>query len=78
MIDQMPIFRSPGELLQEYKGHTCKSYKMNCCPTNTDAHVAGGFDDGFIFFWDLVDASVVSRFRAHASVSLYAWQHKTT
>lgn len=60
--------RSTGELLQEYKGHTCKSYKMDCCLTNTDAHVAGGSEDGFIFFWDLVDASVVSRFRAHASV----------
>ncbi|XP_068658981.1 uncharacterized protein [Aristolochia californica] len=60
--------RSTGELLQEYKGHTCKSYKMDCCLTNTDAHVAGGSEDGFIFFWDLVDASVISRFQAHASV----------
>ncbi|MQL89814.1 hypothetical protein Taro_022393, partial [Colocasia esculenta] len=65
--------RSNGELLQEYKGHTCKalhlkSFKMDCCLTNTDAHVTGGSEDGYIFFWDLVDASVVSRFRAHASV----------
>ncbi|XP_058090969.1 uncharacterized protein LOC131237288 isoform X2 [Magnolia sinica] len=60
--------RSTGELLQEYKGHTCKSYKMDCCLTNTDAYVAGGSEDGLIFFWDLVDASVVSTFQAHASV----------
>ncbi|CAA6663787.1 unnamed protein product [Spirodela intermedia] len=60
--------RTTGELLQEYKGHTCKSYKMDCCLTNTDAHVAGGSEDGYIFFWDLVEASVVSKFRAHGSV----------
>ncbi|XP_031474251.1 uncharacterized protein LOC116246487 [Nymphaea colorata] len=60
--------RSTGELLQEYKGHTCKSYKLDCCLTNTDAHVAGGSEDGKVFLWDLVEASVVSSFRAHASV----------
>uniref|UniRef100_A0A2N9GWF1 Uncharacterized protein n=1 Tax=Fagus sylvatica TaxID=28930 RepID=A0A2N9GWF1_FAGSY len=64
----MRIGRSSGELLQEYKGHTCKSYKLDCCLTNTDAHVTGGSEDGFIYFWDLVDASVVSSFRAHSSV----------
>ncbi|KAH9325928.1 hypothetical protein KI387_006106, partial [Taxus chinensis] len=60
--------RSTGELLQEYKGHLCKSYKMDCCLTNTDAHIVGGSEDGYIFFWDLVAASVISSFRAHASV----------
>ncbi|KAG6502948.1 hypothetical protein ZIOFF_035237 [Zingiber officinale] len=60
--------RTTGELLQEYKGHTCKSYKMDCCLTNTDAHVTGGSEDGTIYFWDLVDASVVSSFKAHRSV----------
>ncbi|XWS44797.1 hypothetical protein CRYUN_Cryun15aG0079300 [Craigia yunnanensis] len=57
--------RSTDELLQEYKGHACKSYKMDCCLTNTDAsvlNVTGGSEDGSIFFWDLVDASVVSKF----------------
>ncbi|KAE8721951.1 hypothetical protein F3Y22_tig00014773pilonHSYRG00058 [Hibiscus syriacus] len=60
--------RFTGELLQEYKGHACKSYKMDCCLTNSDAHVIGGSEDGSIFFWDLVDASVVSKFQAHSSV----------
>lgn len=45
-----------------------QSFKMDCCLTNTDAHVAGGSEDGFIYFWDLVDASVASSFRAHSSV----------
>ncbi|XP_031116084.1 WD repeat domain-containing protein 83 [Ipomoea triloba] len=60
--------RSTGELLQEYKGHTCKTSKTDCCLTNTDAHVIGGSEDGFLYFWDLVDASVTSSFKAHASV----------
>ncbi|CAM8884004.1 unnamed protein product [Rhodiola kirilowii] len=64
------IDRTTGELLQEYKGHKCKSYKLDCCLTNTDAHITGGSEDGFIYFWDLVDAKVVSSFRAHASVGL--------
>ena len=41
---------------------------MDCCLTNSDAHVVGGSEDGRLFFWDLVDASVVSSFRAHSSV----------
>lgn len=45
-----------------------QSFKLDCCLTNTDAYVTGGSEDGFIYFWDLVDASVVSKFRAHTSV----------
>ncbi|KAH7332497.1 hypothetical protein KP509_20G090900 [Ceratopteris richardii] len=62
------IERFSGDLLQEYKGHSCKSYKLDSCLTNTDAHVVSGSEDGKILFWDLVDASVVSSAKAHASV----------
>ncbi|CAH9098383.1 unnamed protein product [Cuscuta epithymum] len=62
------VDRSTGELLQEYKGHTCKTSKTDCCLTNTDAHVIGGSEDGFVYSWDLVDASVTSSFKAHSSV----------
>jgi hypothetical protein len=48
-----------------------QSYKLDCCLTNTDGHVTGGSEDGFVYFWDLVDASVVSKFRAHASVVIF-------
>ncbi|KAH0775962.1 hypothetical protein KY290_007373 [Solanum tuberosum] len=67
--------RSSGELLQEYKGHICKSFKTDCCLTNSDAQVAGGSEDGYIYFWDLVDASVVSSFRAHDLVVKVLAQH---
>lgn len=44
----------------------CKqSFKTDCCLTNSDAHVIGGSEDGLVFFWDLVDAKIVSKFRAH-------------
>lgn len=45
-----------------------QSFKMDCCLTNSDAHVTGGSEDGYVYFWDLVDASVISSFRAHSSV----------
>jgi mitogen-activated protein kinase organizer 1 len=57
--------RTTGELLQVYKGHISKSFKTDCCLTNSDAHVIGGSEDGLVFFWDLVDAKVLSKFRAH-------------
>ncbi|KAG7539215.1 WD40 repeat [Arabidopsis suecica] len=57
--------RTTGELLQVYRGHISKSFKTDCCLTNSDAHVIGGSEDGLVFFWDLVDAKVVSKFRAH-------------
>lgn len=41
---------------------------MDCCLTNDDAFVVGGSEDGYVFFWELVDAPVVARFRAHSSV----------
>ncbi|KAH7282199.1 hypothetical protein KP509_35G018300 [Ceratopteris richardii] len=71
------IERSSGDLLQEYKGHSCKSYKLDSCLTNTDAHVVSGSEDGKILFWDLVDASVVSSAKAHASVVTSVNYHPT-
>jgi WD40 repeat protein len=44
---------------------------MDCCLTNDDAYVVGGSEDGYIYFWDLVDASVVASFRAHSSVVFF-------
>ncbi|KAL3688036.1 hypothetical protein R1sor_014345 [Riccia sorocarpa] len=60
--------RSTGDLLQEYKGHMNKSYKMDSCLTNDDSHVVSGSEDGRVFFWDLVDPSLISSFKAHTSV----------
>jgi mitogen-activated protein kinase organizer 1 len=50
---------------------------MDCCLTNDDAFVVGGSEDGYIFFWELVDAPVVSSFRAHSSVVTSVSYHPT-
>ncbi|XP_024517444.1 WD repeat domain-containing protein 83 isoform X4 [Selaginella moellendorffii] len=71
------IDRETGDLLQEYKGHINKSYKTDSCLTNTDAHVVGSSEDGRIYYWDLVDSSVVSSFKAHASAVTSIAYHKT-
>nr|POF06166.1 wd repeat domain-containing protein 83 [Quercus suber] len=65
--------RTSGEQLQEYKGHNSKSYKLDCCLTNTDAHVTSGSEDGFIYFWGSGRCICgvkfpCSSFRAHSSV----------
>lgn len=44
---------------------------MDSCLTNDDAFVVGGSEDGYVFFWELVDAPVVARFRAHSSVVFF-------
>jgi WD40 repeat protein len=66
------LFFTTDELLSFLLGALYQSYKLDCCLTNTDAHVTGGSEDGFIYFWDLVDASVVSSFRAHSSVVMFS------
>lgn len=71
------IERSTGDLLQEYKGHICKSYKSDSCLTNTDAQVVSGSEDGSILFWDLVDGSVLSTVKAHTSVVTSVSYHGT-
>ena len=50
---------------------------MECCLTNDDAFVVGGSEDGYVFFWELVDAPVVARFRAHSSVVFFFPELKT-
>lgn len=52
-----------------------QSFKMDCCLTNDDAFVIGGSEDGFVFFWELVDAPIVATFRAHSSVVLNPCQN---
>jgi hypothetical protein len=50
---------------------------MDCCLTSDDAFVVGGSEDGYVFFWELVDAPVVARFRAHSSVVFFFPELKT-
>jgi mitogen-activated protein kinase organizer 1 len=70
------VERSSGDLLNTYKGHVNEVGKVDACFSHDDANVAIGSEDGDVVVWDLVDAEVVSRERAHtAPTSALAWMH---
>ena len=60
--------RSSGDVLNEYAGHRNTEYKIQCCLSNTDAHILSGSEDGKIVFWDLVEGTVVHTLNEHATV----------
>mmetsp|Transcript_19005 Transcript_19005/g.56607 ORF Transcript_19005/g.56607 Transcript_19005/m.56607 type:complete len:327 (-) Transcript_19005:357-1337(-) len=60
--------KGSGELLAAYQGHLHAGVKLDCCLTPSDAHVIGGSETGEVLYWDLVEATVIKRFRAHAGV----------
>ncbi|KAI9707713.1 MAG: hypothetical protein M1836_000675 [Candelina mexicana] len=54
-----------GNLLQSYKGHTNKDYRIRSCLGMGDAYVISGSEDGQIFVWDLLEGRVVKKLQAH-------------
>mmetsp|Transcript_35402 Transcript_35402/g.78580 ORF Transcript_35402/g.78580 Transcript_35402/m.78580 type:complete len:317 (+) Transcript_35402:80-1030(+) len=60
--------KSSGELLASYTGHLHQAVKMDCTLTPSDAHVVGASETGEVMYWDLVEAAVVHRFKAHSGV----------
>ncbi|CAD7697699.1 unnamed protein product [Ostreobium quekettii] len=62
------IDKSSGQLLETYRGHKHRAYKVECCFTPSDAAIVGASEDGQVLYWDLVDAKVIRRFTAHDGV----------
>ena len=60
--------KNSGELLASYDGHLHQATKLDCLLTPSDAHVVSGSESGEVFYWDLVNAKVVRRFKAHGGV----------
>lgn len=54
-----------GRLLQFYRGHVNEAFKVETCITNDDSRVMAGSEDGSIYMWDLVDAHIMTRHKAH-------------
>lgn len=50
--------KDTGELLNQYTSHCNSEYKLDSCFTNDDAFVMSGSENGKIYFWDLVEATV--------------------
>ena len=53
-------------MLQAYKGHDNKDYRIRSYLGMNDAFVLSGSEDGKIYVWDLLDGKVVKRVDAHA------------
>lgn len=59
------IDKNEGDLLNEYIGHTNQNYKVESCLSTDDAYVLSGSEDGLLYIWDLVDAKVLHKTKAH-------------
>eukprot|EP01095_Lingulamoeba_sp_RSL-Kostka_P006794 TRINITY_DN2150_c0_g1_i1.p1 TRINITY_DN2150_c0_g1~~TRINITY_DN2150_c0_g1_i1.p1 ORF type:complete len:304 (-),score=51.23 TRINITY_DN2150_c0_g1_i1:237-1148(-) len=65
-----------GELLNEYSGHVNEDYKLNSCLNFDDSYVISGSEDGYIYYWDLVEENqVVKRLKAHKRATVGISQH---
>ena len=54
--------KSSGELLQEFQGHSHKGdYKIDVVLDNTDQNVLAGSEDGYIYVWSLVEATLLTK-----------------
>jgi mitogen-activated protein kinase organizer 1 len=57
--------KANGKLLQSYKGHVNKDYRIRSSLGFGDSVVISGSEDGQIYAWDLLDGSVVEQLHAH-------------
>ncbi len=49
-------------MLQEYLGNkNVSGYRIESCLDHTDRRVLAGSEDGSVYIWDLVEASLVGR-----------------
>lgn len=61
--------RNTGELLNEYKGHLNKQYKIQSRFTYSDEKVVSGSEDGGVYMWDLVESEKMQVFKSHTMTS---------
>lgn len=54
-----------GQLLQSYKGHTNKDYRIRSCLGMADSVVVSGSEDGQLYAWDVLEGKVVEKIKAH-------------
>nr|CAB3267732.1 WD repeat domain-containing protein 83-like [Phallusia mammillata] len=64
-----------GELLGEYKGHKNSKYMVECCLSIKDDHVISGSEDGSIYIWDLIDATVKYKLQVRSNRTVHSLSH---
>ncbi|KAL8968098.1 MAG: hypothetical protein Q9197_005059 [Variospora fuerteventurae] len=57
--------KSNGQMLQSYKGHLNKDYRIRSCLGPGDSMVISGSEDGKIYAWDLFTGKVFETLSAH-------------
>ncbi|KAM0803290.1 WD40-repeat-containing domain protein [Usnea florida] len=57
--------KANGQLLQNYRGHTNKNYRIRSCLGMADSVVISGSEDGKLYAWDLLGGKVIESFEAH-------------
>ena len=54
-----------GQMLQKYRGHTNKDYRIRSCLGMADSVAISGSEDGKLYAWDVLEANVIEKFEAH-------------
>jgi mitogen-activated protein kinase organizer 1 len=54
-----------GQLLQSYKGHSNKDYRIRSVLGMADSVVVSGSEDGKLYAWDLLDGTIIEKLEAH-------------
>ena len=54
-----------GQMLQSYRGHTNKEYRIRSCLGWADAVVISGSEDHQLYAWDLLEGKVIAKLEAH-------------
>ncbi|KAJ1920226.1 hypothetical protein H4219_001459 [Mycoemilia scoparia] len=60
--------RYDGSLLNSYRGHKNKNYRIQSRLNNSDEYIATGSEDGSIVIWDLLDANIQRRLHHHQNI----------
>ena len=50
-----------GQLLQSYKGHNNKDYRIRSCLGLADSVIVSGSEDGLLYAWDVLEGRVVEK-----------------
>lgn len=60
--DSVKLFdKSSGELLQEFRGHVNKDYRIDAVLNHTDQVVLSGSENGTVYAWDLVEGKLLEK-----------------
>ncbi|ETO21466.1 hypothetical protein RFI_15739, partial [Reticulomyxa filosa] len=64
------VDNSTGVVLNQYKGHSNKEYKVVSIFGLDESYIISGSEDGKIYFWDLLSANVIRQLESKSASSL--------